>query len=318
MAALLQSTLQYLQEKEADPSYNLVSIRGVPQNPTFDVAKFEQLIDNFEPKSGDVFIATYVKAGTTWTQQIIHLLLRKGEPGGFYGESIPWLEAVTSDMLNPREAPTWSLDSINSADGPRYFKTHATVDHLPGRKVNEGRSDNSKSAVKVVCVARNPKDTAVSLFHHARSKPEFGLTDSNFEHFCELFLAGKVENGSWFSHVLDWYKLSKEQPDNHLFLQYEDMYQDPTAAVWKIAAFLGVECSDEIVAKVVQHSTIQEMREKASIGLNHLRKGGYGGWRTVFTVRMSEVFDEVYQHHMNGSELKFNFGATARGEDVIM
>jgi hypothetical protein len=38
-------------------------------------------------------------------------------------------------------------------------------------------------------VARNPKDTAVSLFHHAKSKPEFGYT-GDFTTFCEIFLAG--------------------------------------------------------------------------------------------------------------------------------
>lgn len=33
-----------------------------------------------------------------------------GEPGGFYGESCPWLEATSSQFLQPREAPTWTLD----------------------------------------------------------------------------------------------------------------------------------------------------------------------------------------------------------------
>ncbi len=42
------------------------------------VTKFEDIIDNFQTKDGDVFIATYVKAGTTWTQQIVHQLLRQG------------------------------------------------------------------------------------------------------------------------------------------------------------------------------------------------------------------------------------------------
>ena len=28
--------------------------------------------------------------------------------------------------------------------------------------------------------------------------------------------------------------------------------------------------------------------------MNHLRKGGYGGWRSHFTVEMSELFDDVY------------------------
>lgn len=194
----VEPILARLEEEPQQTDYKLALVRGIPENPTFDVAKFEDIIDNFETKDGDVFIATFVKAGTTWTQQIIHQLLRKGEPGGFYGETIPWLEAVSSEFLNPREAPTWTLDRINATPGPRYFKTHATVSHLPRGKAN----------IKVIYVARNPKDSVVSLYHHAKSKPEFGYT-GDFDTFVHIFLAGKAENGSWFNHVLDWYNEAK-------------------------------------------------------------------------------------------------------------
>ena len=72
------------------------------------------------------------------------------------------------------------------------------------------------------------------------------------------------------------------------------MYQDPKLAVIQIAKFLNLQYNEEIVQKVVQNSSIDEMRAKASIGLNHLRKGGYGGWRSYFTVALNENFDEVF------------------------
>ena len=40
----------------------------------------------------------------------------------------------------------------------------------------------------------------------------------------------------------------------------------------------------------------------------HLRKGGAGGWRDVYTVRESEMFDEIYLKEMEGSGLKMDFG----------
>jgi hypothetical protein len=43
--------------------YHLVNVKGIPQNPTFDVDKFEKLIDSFPTRAEDVFISTYVKAG---------------------------------------------------------------------------------------------------------------------------------------------------------------------------------------------------------------------------------------------------------------
>ena len=56
----------------------------------------------------------------------------------FMPYSVPWLEATASDFLQPREAPSWTIDKINNSrrDIPRYFKTHATVDHLPRGHAN--------------------------------------------------------------------------------------------------------------------------------------------------------------------------------------
>lgn len=42
--------------------------------------------------------------------------------------------------------------------------------------------------------------------------------------------------------------------------------------------------------------------------VNHLRKGGAGGWRDVFKVRESEAFDRLYLEQMEGSGLKMDFG----------
>lgn len=42
--------------------------------------------------------------------------------------------------------------------------------------------------------------------------------------------------------------------------------------------------------------------------VKHLRKGGSGGWRDVFTVRQSEEFDRLYLEQMKGSGLEMNFG----------
>jgi len=308
MASYVADVIARMESSEVDMAdYKLVKVRGVPQNPTFDVARFEDIIDNFVTRDGDVFVATYVKAGTTWTQQIIHQLLRQGVEGGFYGESVPWLEAMASDMLMPRESPTWTLESMAAAPSPRYYKTHATVAHLP----------RGSGKIKVVYVARNPKDSVVSLFHHAKSKPEFGFT-GDFNKFCEIFIAGQAENASWFDHVLQWHQKCLQEPESHLFLKYEDMYQDPAAAVRAIATFLEIPITEEVLAAVVKNSSISEMRQKASIGLNHLRQGGYGNWRTMFTVAMSEFFDDVYRHKMEGSGLTFNFGPNSVGQDVIM
>lgn len=40
----------------------------------------------------------------------------------------------------------------------------------------------------------------------------------------------------------------------------------------------------------------------------HIRKGGTGGWRDVFTVRESEAFDQIYSKEMEMTDLQMDFG----------
>lgn len=53
-----------------DISYKLLPVRGIPCNPTFESDELENLISSFETRDTDVFVDTYVKSGTTWTQQV--------------------------------------------------------------------------------------------------------------------------------------------------------------------------------------------------------------------------------------------------------
>lgn len=70
------------------------------------------------------------------------------------------------------------------------------------------------------------------------------------------------------------------------------------------------------VVQTAASSTISAMKKnsKANImaEMNHLRKGGAGGWRDVLTVRESEEFDKIYRKQMEGSGLEMDFGEGLR------
>jgi hypothetical protein len=53
---------------------------------------------------------------------------------------------------------------------PRIFKSHLPVSFFPPRSSDytEENNPNRDKKVKYVYVARNGKDVAVSMFHHAR------------------------------------------------------------------------------------------------------------------------------------------------------
>ena len=55
--------LATLSAKFDSSDYKLADVRGIPQNPCFDVDKFEDIIDSFQTRDGDVFVSTFVKAG---------------------------------------------------------------------------------------------------------------------------------------------------------------------------------------------------------------------------------------------------------------
>ena len=72
-----------------------------------------------------------------------------------------------------------------------------------------------------------------------------------------------------------------------------------------------VPCTFSLI-QVVAASSISAMKSNSKANtqkdLNHLRKGGAGGWRDVFTVRQSEAFDALYRQQMEGSGLEMDFG----------
>lgn len=64
--------------------------------------------------------------------------------------------------------------------------------------------------------------------------------------------------------------------------------------------------------ETVAASTIDSMRQNPKANIrsseNHLRKGGAGGWRDVYTVRESEAYDEIYRQQMEGTGLRMDLG----------
>uniref|UniRef100_A0A1X7UFI3 Sulfotransferase domain-containing protein n=1 Tax=Amphimedon queenslandica TaxID=400682 RepID=A0A1X7UFI3_AMPQE len=175
-------------------------VNGIPFPVLVDQAKYDALRD-FPLRSDDFFLVTHIKSGTTWLQQISKLVKIKGEKTFIKDEdkhifeTCPWFEVI-------------GKEAAMSVPSPRLFKTHLPYHMIPG-------GDPASSVAKFIYVARNPKDVAVSLYHHSRllTHCEF---DGDWDCFFELFMEGKCEMGSWFDHVSDWWK--HRDAENILFL----------------------------------------------------------------------------------------------------
>ena len=70
---------------------NGVTFPGFISTETYDNLR------DFHPRSDDLFIVTYPKSGTTWTQQIVKLIRSNGEDDQKMriATVIPWIETLT-------------------------------------------------------------------------------------------------------------------------------------------------------------------------------------------------------------------------------
>ncbi|XP_075410089.1 amine sulfotransferase-like [Tenrec ecaudatus] len=265
-----------------------------------DMDQLENL-DNFEIRDEDVFIITYPKSGTIWTQQILSLI--------YYEDH----RNRTSHMDSLDRAPFLEYNirkvDFSKRPSPRLFCTH-----LPYYLAPNALKNNKN---KIIYVYRNPKDVMISYFHF--SKLMVTLEDAeNIEQFMKRFLDGKVVGSLWFDHIRGWYE--HRHSFNVLFMRYEDMKKDLRSAVLKICSFLEKELSDEAVDDVVRKATFRNMKSdpqanydkfvREEVGARtedgcFLRKGTIGDWKRHLTVEQSEMFDRIFQRKMKDIPLKF-------------
>ncbi len=172
----------------------------------------------------------------------------------------------------------------------------------------------SNTTAKIIYVARNPKDVAISTYFHNQSK--LGYEGAWEEHF-QLFLNNDVGFGPYLDHVLPWWNAS--QTNKHiLFMKYEDMKQDHAGSVAKIASFLNLEADPQLMDTVVALSSFQSMKSGETTNFEwipqkadkpkHFRKGDIGDWRNHFSAEQSLQMDELIVATLKGSGLQFDFG----------
>jgi len=259
----------------------------------------DMLAKEFIIKDDDIFVVTFPRSGTTWTEQIIHLLLNNGEQGGeLLTEAVPWLEALP-------HRPKGMHETLKAMQGHRLFTSHLPYPLMPHR---------DDVSAKYIYVARNPKDVAISFYFHDQSKGGYeGTWDEHFQ----LFMDGDLTFGHYFDHVLPWWEASREDK-NILFLKYEDMKKDHAGNVAKIASFLDLEADSALIDKVVTLSSFKSMKNGQNTNFDwipqqegvpgHFRKGDIGDWRNHFTEEQSQQLDELFMKKIKGTGLQFDFG----------
>jgi len=226
----------------------------------------------YETAGGDVFVATYPKCGTTWVQYIVWLLVRQRPiaPDESLAALVPHLEEVGAEF-------------VATLPEPRLIKTHLPLAMTPFRP-----------AAKYIVVVRNPFDCAVSFYHHTVGFPRhYDFADGDFASFFDCFVAGEVDFGDYFDHLVPWVEAASLP--NVLLLKYEDLRASPAAGIVAIASFLGADvarfAADSAALEwVVAESSIDSMRRHQSRWASErpedrpfVRRGAIGEWPDVFS-----------------------------------
>ena len=253
----------------------------------FPVAGFESG-QRYRAAPGDVFVASYPKCGTTWTQYIVYLLENDGRPltaerrlDGVF----PHLEEVGEE-------------AVRALPEPRLIKTHLPFSRTPWN-----------AHARYVFVARNPFDCAVSFFHHTRGFPRhYDFAEGTWDAFFECFVRGEVDFGDYFEHLSSWWPHRRDP--NVLFLTYERMLDAPAAAMRAIADFLGGRASGlardaRRLEGVVRNSGFEQMRRDQSRWSSarpadmpaFVRKGVVGDWRNCFSTAQARRLAEKCARH---------------------
>ncbi|XP_030749750.1 sulfotransferase family cytosolic 1B member 1-like [Sitophilus oryzae] len=299
-----------------------VTVDGVTMPVRFK--ELQENILNWNVNEQDVWICSFPKTGTTWTQEMVWMILNDLDfEGGQVnlGARSPFLEVSAlfdyRDLMRDVEGfdvPPFLNDSlkfVQNQKSPVCIKTHLPFNLLP-----KAIQDGTKRP-KIIYIARNPKDTCLSYYHHAKLLE--GYT-GDFETFCRLFLANKLCFAPYWKHLLQFW--NRRHEDNVLFLRYEDMKKDLPSAIRATAKFLEKDLNENQVDILTDHLSFDSMKKNPAVNyelvteLNKkyklieqegmfMRSGSVGGYKTVMSPELIEEFDRWIRTNTKNTDFQF-------------
>ncbi|KAM3963077.1 sulfotransferase 1A1-like [Aphomia sociella] len=321
-----------IHENVAGPKINSIRVGDVgyflPEAYKEDCYK----IYNMDVRSDDVFIVTFPKSGTTWTQELIWLLLNNLDyntaakqpvsvrfsfiefPIIFRCPSVKdWLKKMAEDNPKMKQfydrvaCDSFHLDSILNAPSPRFIKSHLPLSLLPHTLLDKA---------KVVYVARDPRDVAVSFYYHHKFMKINGYKN-DFKSFWNLFIKDRIDWTPFGPHIKEAWE--KRHHPNLLFLFYEDLSKDLPGVVRKVAQFFNKPVTEEQVSQLCDHLHIDNFRRNKSVNYDFLKdiglwdKGGQfirngktGGWRDYFDEEMKQQAERWIKENFDGTNIQFS------------
>ncbi|MBL0309454.1 MAG: sulfotransferase domain-containing protein [Bacteroidetes bacterium] len=243
--------------------------------------KYELL---FGERDDDIYVVTFLKAGTTWMQMILYQLTTDGAMNfkHIYDVS-PWLRNLADRN-----------GTIPDLLSPRIVKTHD-----PYNKVDKNKKG------KYIFVVRDGLDVANSLYHHRKN---YNSTKITFQESFEMSFRDE-DDSNWFKFHEQWLRNKNKLPI--LYVRYEDLQQNFVQELFRIAKFLGIELKPEHINRIQEHCSFDFMKqheskfgeqpnvEKHEIVYNQfIRTGKMGEGEKVISEADKEYFYKRFNFHL--------------------
>lgn len=253
-------------------------------------------------RDDDILISTSYKAGTTWTQRIVSLLIFGPVP-------LPQRLQILSPWIDARFAPVplqQILAGVDSQTHRRFLKSHLPLDALPW-----------DDRVKYICVGRDGRDVFMSLANHygAYTDAAYALMNGGTDFVGEplpkcpadihALFDGWIhrasfpwESDGWpmwshFYQVQSFWNF-RDLP-NIYFLHYADLKADLAGEMRRLAAYLDIDVAESTWPALVEAASFDAMKTEAMAqddapvqifeggAERFFFKGTNGRWRDVLT-----------------------------------
>jgi aryl sulfotransferase len=219
-------------------------------------------------------------------------------------------------LFGPVEA---ELAKAEAQTHRRFFKTHLPLDAIP-----------IYAGVKVIHVARDGRDAAMSLHNHlanftpatiedlnaiSRGDPKFGddypIPTQDAAAFFSSWLddgGGQGDRGAGFYCVENSY-WDQRSTDDLLLVHYNDLKADRDGEMRRIAHFLGIDVAEPLWQQMVFAAGFDAMKEQGAAlipvadklwaeGASRLmNKGTNGRWQTIVTPYDLKRYDAQVKTH---------------------
>lgn len=222
---------------------------------------------SFKPRPSDVFVVTYPKCGTTWVTQICHQLRTGGHMEfGEITQVCPW-DIMAHDCGQ-------DLDAEHVAN-PRVWKSH------------ERAGDVAKGG-KYIHVCRDPDDAFVSFYRFLPAWVALPPDAITPEEFASAVFGGVSHSGGIWDFFVEWWE--RREDANVLWVAFEDLKSDLEGQVRRIAKFMDIALTEEILQATLKNSSFAFMAENTKQFDEHFV---FGKIRDSMMIPADYVFGDV-------------------------